>query len=50
MKKKKSSKKSKRGGSPVESTTSVDTDAIRPDPRWAKELTEIRQRLTATAP
>ncbi|EFA73334.1 RNA-binding protein [Cylindrospermopsis raciborskii CENA303] len=46
----KGSKKSKRGGSPVEITVSADTDAIRPDPRWAKELTEIKQRLTATAP
>jgi RNA recognition motif-containing protein len=46
----KSSKKSKRGGSPVESTTSVDTDAIRPDPRWAEQLTKIKQMLTATAP
>ena len=46
----KSSKKSKRGGSPVESTTSADTDAIRPDPRWAEQLTKIKQMLTATAP
>ncbi len=44
----KKSKKSRRGGGPRESTpTGGDTDAIRPDPRWASELEKLKQMLAA---
>lgn len=45
----KGSKKSRRGGGGAvrESTTSVDSDAIRPDPRWASELEKLKQMLAA---
>ncbi|BAZ12853.1 RNP-1 like RNA-binding protein [Calothrix sp. NIES-4071] len=46
----KSSKKSRRGGSNQKetvSTTSGDSDAIRPDPRWAAQLETLKQRLAA---
>ncbi|NWF60682.1 MAG: RNA-binding protein [Fischerella sp.] len=39
-------KKSRRGG-PRESTPAADTDAIRPDPRWASELEKLKQMLAA---
>lgn len=44
---KSSSKKSRRGSSPRESTTPTDSDAIRPDPRWANELEKLKQMLAA---
>lgn len=46
----KSSKKSRRGGGSVRETapaTGGDSDTIRPDPRWANELEQLRQRLAA---
>jgi RNA recognition motif-containing protein len=45
----KSSKKSRRGGGGAtkEITTSGDSDAIRPDPRWASELEKLKQMLAA---
>jgi RNA recognition motif-containing protein len=45
----KSSKKSRRGGGGVRetNTTSADSDAIRPDPRWASELEKLKQMLAA---
>jgi RNA recognition motif-containing protein len=47
----KSSKKSRRGGgSGVRETAPTgggDSDTIRPDPRWANELEQLRQRLAA---
>jgi RNA recognition motif-containing protein len=46
----KSSKKSRRGGSSTRETTSTnDSDAIRPDPRWASELEKLKQMLAAQA-
>ncbi|MDM9380677.1 MULTISPECIES: RNA recognition motif domain-containing protein [unclassified Chlorogloeopsis] len=42
----KKSKKSRRGGGSKEST-STDTEAIRPDPRWASELEKLKQMLAA---
>jgi RNA recognition motif-containing protein len=44
----KGSKKSKRsGGGRSESSTNTDSDAIRPDPRWASELEKLKQMLAA---
>jgi RNA recognition motif-containing protein len=47
----KSSKKSRRGGgASVRETAPTgggDSDTIRPDPRWANELEQLRQRLAA---
>ncbi|TBR57500.1 RNA-binding protein [Mastigocladus laminosus UU774] len=44
----KKSKKPRRGGSPKESSPAGgDTDAIRPDPRWASELEKLKQMLAA---
>ncbi|MBD2771678.1 RNA recognition motif domain-containing protein [Iningainema tapete] len=45
----KSQKKSRRGGPARESSSSTanDSDAIRPDPRWATELEKLKQMLTA---
>jgi RNA recognition motif-containing protein len=46
----KSSKKSRRGGSPSRESgnnNAADTDAIRPDPRWANELEKLKQMLAA---
>jgi RNA recognition motif-containing protein len=44
----KSSKKSRRGGSGRETaSTASDSDAIRPDPRWANELEKLKQMLAA---
>ncbi|MBD2195927.1 MULTISPECIES: RNA recognition motif domain-containing protein [Calothrix] len=46
----KSSKKSRRGGSSNagrETTSTSDSDAIRPDPRWASELEKLKQMLAA---
>jgi RNA recognition motif-containing protein len=44
----KSSKKSRRGGSARETaSTASDSDAIRPDPRWANELEKLKQMLAA---
>jgi RNA recognition motif-containing protein len=46
----KRSKKSRRGGSgqrETVSTSSGDSDAIRPDPRWAAQLETLKQRLAA---
>ncbi|AFY31407.1 RNA-binding protein [Calothrix sp. PCC 7507] len=45
----KSSKKPRRGGSTRETVTSSDSDAIRPDPRWASELEKLKQMLAAQA-
>ncbi|MBW4562965.1 MAG: RNA-binding protein [Mojavia pulchra JT2-VF2] len=48
----KGSKKPRRGGSGSsgrESTTTSDSDAIRPDPRWASELEKLKQMLAAQA-
>ncbi len=44
---KSNSKKSRRGSSPRESTIPTDSDAIRPDPRWANELEKLKQMLAA---
>ena len=44
---KSNSKKSRRGTSPRESTIPTDSDAIRPDPRWANELEKLKQMLAA---
>ncbi|BAZ68655.1 MAG: RNA-binding protein [Pelatocladus maniniholoensis HA4357-MV3] len=41
----KKSKKPRRGGSPKETSPAGDTDAIRPDPRWASELEKLKQML-----
>lgn len=46
-KKKKTRRKDKEGGSI--STSSSDSDGIRPDPRWAAQLEELRQKLAAQA-
>ncbi|WP_066381601.1 MULTISPECIES: RNA-binding protein [unclassified Anabaena] len=45
----KGSKKSRRGGGGRENTaaSTADTDAIRPDPRWASELEKLKQMLAA---
>lgn len=44
----KGSKKSRRGGGGRETSTSTsDSDAIRPDPRWASELEKLKQMLAA---
>ncbi|BDA68140.1 RNP-1 like RNA-binding protein [Rivularia sp. IAM M-261] len=47
----KSSKKSRRGGGGQKETVSTssggDSDAIRPDPRWAAQLETLKQRLAA---
>ncbi|HYW18464.1 MAG TPA: RNA-binding protein [Nodularia sp. (in: cyanobacteria)] len=47
----KSAKKSRRGGGGGggvrETSTSADSDAIRPDPRWASELEKLKQMLAA---
>lgn len=47
----KSSKKSRRGGGgqkeTVSTSSSGDSDAIRPDPRWAAQLETLKQRLAA---
>jgi RNA recognition motif-containing protein len=41
-------KKSRRGGGGSrETSTSNDSDAIRPDPRWASELEKLKQMLAA---
>jgi RNA recognition motif-containing protein len=46
----KGSKKPRRGGgSSRESTTITESDAIRPDPRWASELEKLKQMLAAQA-
>ncbi|MCC5635279.1 RNA-binding protein [Nostoc sp. CHAB 5844] len=43
----KGSKKSKRSGGGRESSTPAESDAIRPDPRWATELEKLKQMLAA---
>ncbi len=46
----KSKKKSRRGGAKETSSSTPannDTDAIRPDPRWASELEKLKQMLAA---
>ncbi|MBU7585947.1 MAG: RNA-binding protein [Nostoc sp. TH1S01] len=43
----KGSKKSKRSSGGRETTSTTDTDAIRPDPRWASELEKLKQMLAA---
>jgi RNA recognition motif-containing protein len=45
----KGAKKSRRGGGGREgsSTSTSDSDAIRPDPRWASELEKLKQMLAA---
>ncbi|MEA5502899.1 RNA-binding protein [Halotia wernerae UHCC 0503] len=44
----KGAKKSRRGGGTRESSsTNADSDAIRPDPRWASELEKLKQMLAA---
>jgi RNA recognition motif-containing protein len=44
----KGAKKSRRGGGTREtSNTTADSDAIRPDPRWASELEKLKQMLAA---
>ncbi|MBD2568480.1 MULTISPECIES: RNA recognition motif domain-containing protein [Nostocaceae] len=44
----KGAKKSRRGGGVRETTSSnVDSDAIRPDPRWAADLEKLKQMLAA---
>jgi RNA recognition motif-containing protein len=47
--KKSSTKKSRRGAGVRETSTStgVDGDGIRPDPRWANELEKLKQMLAA---
>ncbi|MTJ08432.1 MULTISPECIES: RNA-binding protein [unclassified Anabaena] len=41
-------KKSRRGGGGTrETATSVDNEAIRPDPRWAADLEKLKQMLAA---
>jgi RNA recognition motif-containing protein len=45
----KGSKKSRRGGGGRESNPSQETEAIRPDPRWASELEKLKQMLAAQA-
>jgi hypothetical protein len=47
------SKKSRRGGggggSARETAANVETEAIRPDPRWAAELEKLKEMLAAQA-
>jgi RNA recognition motif-containing protein len=44
----KASKKSRRGGGGSrETVTTADSDAIRPDPRWADKLEQLKQMLAA---
>ncbi|WP_016949874.1 RNA-binding protein [Anabaena sp. PCC 7108] len=44
----KSAKKSRRGGGVRETTSNnADSDAIRPDPRWAADLEKLKQMLAA---
>jgi len=43
----KSAKKSRRGPARESSSTPSDSDAIRPDPRWANELEKLKQMLAA---
>ncbi|MBD2386754.1 RNA recognition motif domain-containing protein [Cylindrospermum sp. FACHB-282] len=45
----KGSKKPRRGGGARETTPAGDSDAIRPDPRWASELEKLKQMLAAQA-
>ncbi|MBW4617613.1 MAG: RNA-binding protein [Desmonostoc vinosum HA7617-LM4] len=46
----KGSKKPRRGGGSRESSSSnTESDAIRPDPRWASELEKLKQMLAAQA-
>ncbi|HLO83650.1 MAG TPA: RNA-binding protein [Nostocaceae cyanobacterium] len=45
----KSSKKSRRGNTQKETASSSDSEAIRPDPRWANELEKLKQMLAAQA-
>lgn len=45
----KTSKKPRRGGGGRETITTSDSDAIRPDPRWASELEKLKQMLAAQA-
>ena len=48
----KSSKKPRRGGSSSNSSTTTnnnDSDAVRPDPRWASELEKLKEMLAAQA-
>jgi RNA recognition motif-containing protein len=46
----KSSKKPRRGGGGGrETVTTSDSDAIRPDPRWASELEKLKEMLAAQA-
>jgi len=48
----KSSKKPRRGGGgsrETSSTNSNDSDAVRPDPRWASELEKLKEMLAAQA-
>lgn len=46
---KKSSKKSRRNASKDSSPSSGDSDAVRPDPRWAAELEKLKEMLAAQA-
>jgi RNA recognition motif-containing protein len=43
------SKKSKRGNAPKETAANNESEAIRPDPRWANELEKLKQMLAAQA-
>lgn len=43
----KNSKKSRRGPARESSSTTGDSDTIRPDPRWATELEKLKQMLAA---
>jgi RNA recognition motif-containing protein len=45
----KGAKKSRRGGSTRETSATTDSDAIRPDPRWASELEKLKEMLAAQA-
>jgi RNA recognition motif-containing protein len=45
----KSSKKSRKSPARNESSTPADSEAIRPDPRWANELEKLKQMLAAQA-
>jgi RNA recognition motif-containing protein len=44
---KRSGKKSRRGSPAGTSTSSSESDGIRPDPRWASELEKLKQMLAA---
>ncbi len=47
---KKGSKKSRRsGGGSKDSSSAGDSDAVRPDPRWASELEKLKEMLAAQA-